>query len=189
MPDGEPLDAWLIEDAESAGPLPGADSLVLTGLDDYMGPPEGYRGPVRVHNGRRWLGSCREFALILPAEQQAPTLVLRGLLPGDRLRAALAKGARRALDPGETALEIHDDQGELLTDRTFWAAVRACLVALDDCLRGTFGYTAPATLLWRDAAIAHEHLSRALTSQGDPYDLFAEVLDALARGGMQVTLA
>jgi len=35
-----------------------------------------------------------------------------------------------------------------------------CPDALDDCLRGTFGYTAPATLLWRDASTAREHLSR-----------------------------
>ncbi|MEV8314507.1 barstar family protein [Streptomyces sp. NPDC059900] len=298
VPDEEPLDAWLLEDAESRGRLAGTDSLVLTGLDDYEGPPEGYRGSVRVHDGRRWLGSCREFALVLPPEQQTPPLVLRGLLPGDPLRAALAKGTRRSLILAEVALEIHDDQGELLSDRTFWTEVRAwrpssrgknlidleldatllhlpvpdharplweqwftgppdapgawsaldtrrrgawldlvrehhcrrphrdrpaghayeldgryitdepslylalgeavngpggyfggCLAALDDCLRGTFGYTAPATLLWRDAATVREHLSRQLTPEGGAYDLFAEVLDALAEGGMRVTLA
>ncbi|SEO63543.1 Barstar (barnase inhibitor) [Actinacidiphila rubida] len=46
-----------------------------------------------------------------------------------------------------------------------------CLAALDDCLRGTFGYTAPATLLWRDAATTREHLSHALTPDGPPYPL------------------
>ncbi|ELS51567.1 hypothetical protein STVIR_7444 [Streptomyces viridochromogenes Tue57] len=64
-----------------------------------------------------------------------------------------------------------------------------CLTALDDCLRGTFGYTAPATLLWRDASTAREHLSRALTAEGRPYDLFAGTLQVLAEGGMHVTLA
>lgn len=64
-----------------------------------------------------------------------------------------------------------------------------CLAALDDCLYGTFGYTAPATLLWRDAATAREHLSHALSPGGQPYDLFGVVLDLLAEGGMHVTLA
>ncbi|MGW6057378.1 barstar family protein [Streptomyces sp. NPDC055189] len=297
VPDDEPLDAWLIEDAESPGRSPGAHSLVLTGLDDYEGPPEGYRGSVRVHDGHRWLGSCREFTLVLPSERKPPPLVLRGLLPSDLLRTALAKGTRRALDLAEVALEIRDDQGELLAERTFWTEVRAwrpsaygknlidlelgvelhppvpdharplwerwfagppdspgawaaldarrrgawldlvrergcrrprhdrpaghayeldgrhitdepslylalgeavngpggyfggCLAALDDCLRGTFGYTAPATLLWRDAVTVRRHLSRGLTPEGDAYDLFAEVLDVLAGGGMRVTLA
>ncbi|MGW2256120.1 DIP1984 family protein [Kitasatospora sp. NPDC001660] len=77
VPEDEELDPWLLEDAESQGPLPGADSLVLTGLDEYEGPPEGYRGPVRVHDEHRWLGSCREFARVLPAKQSASPLVLR----------------------------------------------------------------------------------------------------------------
>lgn len=64
-----------------------------------------------------------------------------------------------------------------------------CVAALEDCLRGAFGHTAPATLLWRHAATARAHLSRALTPDGDPYDLFAAVLEALADGGMHVTLA
>jgi hypothetical protein len=64
-----------------------------------------------------------------------------------------------------------------------------CLAALDDCLRGTFGYTSPSTLLWREAATAREHLSQALTPEGQAYDLFGVVLDVLAQGGMHVTLA
>lgn len=64
-----------------------------------------------------------------------------------------------------------------------------CLSALDDCLGGTFGYTAPATLLWQDAATAREHLSQTLSPDGQPYDLFGVVLDLLAEGGMHVTLA
>ncbi|MDX3612501.1 barstar family protein [Streptomyces europaeiscabiei] len=64
-----------------------------------------------------------------------------------------------------------------------------CLDALDDCLGGTFGYTAPATLLWRDAVTAREHLSKTLTPDGEPYDLFAGVLNVLAEGDMHVTLA
>jgi hypothetical protein len=61
--------------------------------------------------------------------------------------------------------------------------------ALDDCLGGTFAYTAPATPLWRNAVTAREYLSRAMTPDGQSHDLFAEVLSALAEGGMHVTLA
>ncbi|WP_043664997.1 barstar family protein [Streptomyces xylophagus] len=292
--DDETLEPWPLEDTESVGRLRCADSLILTGLDDYEGPPEGYRGPVRVHNERQWLGSCREFARILPQERVAPPLVLRGLAQGDALRAALSKNTRRSLNLEEAALEIRDDHGELLTDRLLNARVRAwrpssygadlidleldgelfepvpdyartiwkrwlagppisfgawagldtrhrwvwldlvqergfrrsrgdrpaghayeldgrhvtdvpglylalgeavngpggyfggCLAAVDDCLRGTFGYTAPATLLWRNAATAHEYLSHVLTPAGRPYDLFAEALDTLAEGGVRV---
>ncbi|MER5788011.1 hypothetical protein [Streptomyces sp. NPDC001980] len=297
VPDDDSLDPWLLEDAKSPGQLSGADSLVLDGLDDYEGPPEGHTGVVRVHDGHRWLGSCEEFVRVLPAEHVAPPLVLRGLAPGDQLRTALMKGTRRALDLEEAALEIHDDQGEPLTDRLLWTKVSAwrpsscttdlidleldgelftpvpdharpiwerwlvgppdrlgawvgldtrrrgawldlvreracrrshrdrpaghayeldgrhitdepglylalgesvngpggyfggCPAALDDCLGGTFGYTAPATLLWRDAATAREYLSQAMTPEGRSYDLFAEVLSVLTEGGMHVTLA
>ncbi|MFD0266283.1 hypothetical protein ACFVGY_06785 [Streptomyces sp. NPDC127106] len=61
-----------------------------------------------------------------------------------------------------------------------------CLAAVDDCLGGAFGHTAPATLVWKDAATARAHLSRALTPDGEPYDLFAEVLDVLAGKRMRV---
>jgi hypothetical protein len=125
VPDDEALEPWLLEDAESPGQLPGTDSLVLTGLDDYEGPPEGHRGLVRVHGGHRWLGFCREFARVLPPEQVVPPLVLRGLAQSDRLRAALLKGTRRALDLEEAALEIQDDQGEPLTERRLWTKVSA----------------------------------------------------------------
>ncbi|MFE1924256.1 barstar family protein [Streptomyces asoensis] len=297
VPDDDPREPWLLQDAESLGQLLGTDSLVLTGLDDYEGPPEGHRGRVRAHDGRRWLGSCREFTRILPPKQSAPPLVLRGLAQGDHLRAALLKGTRRALDLEQAALEIRDDQGEPLTERLLWGRVSAwrpsaygtdlidleldgefstpvpqyaqsiwerwlagppdhpgawadldtrrrwawldlvreracrrthsdpspghayeldgqhitdepgvylalgeavngpggyfggCLAALDDCLGGTFGYTAPATLIWRNAATAHAHLSHTLTPDGEPYDLLAEVLEVLAEGGMHVTLA
>ncbi|MEV5827565.1 barstar family protein [Spirillospora sp. NPDC052242] len=297
LPDDDAFGPWLLEDARSLGGHPGTGSLVLTGLDDYEGPPEGYRGRVRVHDEYRWLGFCVEFAQILPPEQITPPLVLRGLAPTGRLRAALAKGTRRALNLEEIALEIRDDQGELLTDRVQRAKVKTwhpsstgtdlidleldgrgftpvpehlrplwerwftgppdtpntwadldtrhrvawldlvrgrgcrlshrdrpaghayeldgrdvtdepglflalgeavngpggyfggCLAALDDCLGGTFGYTAPATLLWRDAATAREHLSQTLTPDGESCDLFAGVLDVLAEGGMHVTMA
>ncbi|WP_307824996.1 barstar family protein [Streptomyces sp. M2CJ-2] len=296
VPDDEAIEPWLLEDAESLGLLPGSDSLVLTGRDDHEGPPEGHRGPVRVHDGSRWLGSCREYTRVLPPERAAPPLILRGLAQGDRLRTALRTGTRRALDLEQAALEIRDDRGEPLTDRFLWTTVRewgpssygadlidleldgelftpvpgyaqpvweqwlegppdtpgawarldtrrrevwldlvqehacrrahrdrsaghayeldgrqitdepglylalgeavngpggyfgGCLDALTDCLRGSFGYTAPATLLWRDAATAREHLSRKLAPCGRPFDLFAEALDVLAEGGMQVSL-
>ncbi|WP_406349155.1 barstar family protein [Streptomyces sp. NBC_00144] len=295
VPDDKPFEPWLLEDAESPGQRAGENSLVLTGLDAYQGPPEGHTGHVRVHDGRRWLGSCQEFARVLPHEQAAPPLVLRGLAPGDELRAALMKGTRRALDLEEAALEIRDDQGEPLTQLLLWTRVSAwrpsssgtnlidleldgelftpvphhaqpvwerwlagppdtlgawnsldsrlrrswlrlvrdrarqrldrpaghayeldgrhitdeaglylalgeavngpggyfggCLTALDDCLRDTFGYTAPATLLWRNTATARAYLSQALEADGRPYDLFSEVLNVLAEGGMHVTLA
>lgn len=64
VPDDEALDARLLEDAQSSGQVPGTGSLLLTGLDDYEGPPEGHRGRVRLHDGHRWLGSCREFARV-----------------------------------------------------------------------------------------------------------------------------
>ncbi|MFD9521465.1 barstar family protein [Streptomyces sp. NPDC059979] len=64
-----------------------------------------------------------------------------------------------------------------------------CPDALVDCLRGAFGCTTPATLLWRDAATAREHLSRVLGPEGEAYDLVAMVLEVLAQGGMRVTLA
>ncbi|MGR3875512.1 barstar family protein [Streptomyces graminifolii] len=297
VPEDEDCDAWLLEDAESLGQPVGTDSRLLTGLDDYEGPPEGYRGRVRVHDGHRWLGSCREFTRIMSPEQVPASIVLRGLAPSDRLRAALAKGTRRALDLEEAALEIRDGQGEMLTDRLLWSTISTwrpsscgadlidleldggrftpvpeyarsiwerwlagppvavntwagldtrrrgawhdlvrergcrrshrdrpaghayeldgryvtdepalylalgeavngpggyfggCLAALDDCLRGTFGYTAPATLLWRDAATAREYLSHALTPDGQPYNLFTTILETLTEGGMDVTLA
>ncbi|MFJ4713887.1 hypothetical protein [Streptomyces sp. NPDC088785] len=296
VPDDETLGVWLLEDAEIVGRGP-AGSLVLTALDDHEGPPEGYRGRVRVHDGYRALGSCQEFTRILPPDAAPPPLVLRGLAPGDRLRAALEEGTRRALDLGDAALEIRDDEGELLSDRPLsatvsvwrpsscgaglidleldagrldtvptharpvwerwfsgppgdvnaWAALdtrrrgvwhelvrdRACrrshrdrspghayeldgrfitdepalylalgeavngpggyfggcLAALDDCLGGAFGYTGPAPLLWRDAAVARAHLSDTLTGEGRPHDLFAAVLQTLADGGVDVTLA
>ncbi|MEV0489957.1 barstar family protein [Streptomyces atratus] len=294
VPEDRTLDAWLLEDAESLGGHPGTDGLVLTGLDDYEGPPEGHRAPVRLHDGYRWLGSCREFARVLPPGHAEPPLVLRGLAPGDRLRRALTSGTRRTLDLAEAWLEIRDDRGEPLTDRLLRPTVRSwrsssrrpdlidleldgelapvpgyaqpiwerwlsgppdapgawagldtrqrgawldlvrergcrlehqdqptghayelegqhitdepglylalgeavngpggyfggCLDALVDCLRGNFGYTAPATLLWRDAVTAREHLSRVLAPEGEPYDLVATVLEVLAEGGMRVT--
>lgn len=297
VPDGGTSGPWLLEDAERLKRPRGGDSAVLTGLDDCEGPPGGYRGRVRVHDGRRWLGSCREFARVLPHRQPAPPLVLRGLAQGDQLRAALKKGTRRALDLDQAVLRIRDDQGEPLTEhllrarvsawspssrgtdlidleldgglftpvpeharpvwerwlagppgtaaawaglgtRRRWAwhdlvrerAVRrtvrdrppghayeldgrhitdepglylalgeavngpggyfgGCLDALDDCLGGTFGHTAPATLLWRDAATAREHLSRVLSPDGRPGDLFGTVLALLAEGGIHVTPA
>ncbi|MFI8261125.1 hypothetical protein [Streptomyces sp. NPDC085665] len=297
VPDDGELDPWLLEDAESLGGRARKDGLVLTGLDDHLGPPEGYRGPVRLHDEHQWLGACREFTRILPPERAERPLVLRGFAPGDELRRALMAGTRRSLDLGEAVLKVRDDRGAPLADLLLWATVSAwrpsahgadlidlelegklstpvpeqarplwerrlagppktpgtwgaldtrqrwawldhvqgraflraredrppghpyeldgrhvtdvpglylalgeavngpggyfggCLGALDDCLGGTFGYTAPATLLWRDAVTARDRLSRVLTPQGEPYDLFAETLDVLADGGLQVTLA
>ncbi|MFF4102902.1 barstar family protein [Streptomyces sp. NPDC001903] len=289
VPEDRTLGPWLLEDAESLGRY----RVLLTGLDDRQGPPEGYRAPVRLHDGYRWLGSCGEFARVLPPEQAEPPLVLRGLAPGDRLRRALARGTRRALDLEEAWLEIRDDRGEPLTDRLLRPKVRTwrtssrrpdlidleldtdlapvpgyarpvwerwlagppggpgawtgletrrrgawldlvrergcrlerqdreaghpyeldgrhitdepgfylalgeavngpgggCLDALVDCLRGNFGCTAPATLVWQDAAIARQHLSQVLTPAGERYDLVALVLEVLVEGGMQVTFA
>ncbi len=283
----------MLEDAESIGQPLKTDSLVITGLDDYEGPPEGHRGRVRIHDGRCWLGSCREFARVLPPEQLQTPLVLRGLALGEQLRARLMKGTRRALDLELATLLIQDDRGVPLTERRLWARASAWrpsssgtdridleldgelftpvpeyarpiwerwftgppstkgawanldtrrrgawlelvreharrdrpaghayeldgrhvtdepglylalgeavngaggyfgggLGAVDDCLGGTFGYTAPATLLRRDAATARNHLSQTLTPDGELYDLFGVILEILAEGGMHVTLA
>ncbi|MES9540451.1 hypothetical protein [Actinomadura sp. NPDC000600] len=296
VPDDKALDPWRLDDVENLGRCRGADSLVMRGLDEFEGPPEGYRGPVRVHNGHRWLGSCREFTRILPAEE-VPALVLRRLVPSDRLLTALATGTRRALNLGEATLEVRADHGALLLKEVLWPKISAwapsfpgsglidlhlaegtftpvherarplwdqwftgppaskgawtgldtgprgdwltlvrqrgcqithrarpaghtyeldgrhvtdepglylalgeavngpggyfggCLPALADCLYGGFGYTAPSTLLWRDAATAREHLSRTLSPEGEEYSLFSVVLDVLAERGMSVTLA
>ncbi|MFH9984221.1 barstar family protein [Streptomyces luteogriseus] len=297
VPEDRTLDPWLLEDAESVGERRQRDALVLTGRDDWMGPPEGHRAPVRLHDRHRWLGSCREFTRVMPDETAVPSLVLRGLAPSGRLRRALATGTRRALDLDEARLRIRDDEGRPLTDRLLRPKIKAwrpsahgpdlidleldealgepvpghalpvwdrwlagpprtpgvwagldtrqreawldlvrergcrlrhqrrpagsayeldgrhitdepslflalgeavngpggyfggCVDALDDCLRGTFGYTAPATLLWRDVAPAREHLSHVLTPEGEPYDLIALVLEVLAEGQMRVTFA
>ncbi|SDM84479.1 barstar family protein [Streptomyces wuyuanensis] len=125
VPEDGTDDVWLLEDAESLGRHPRTDDLVLTGTDDYLGPPEGHRAPVRLHDGYRWLGSCREFARVLPEEQAAPPVVLRGLAPSDRLRQALASGTRHVPELGEAFLEIRGDNGEPLTDRLLRPAVRA----------------------------------------------------------------
>ncbi|MGW1956960.1 barstar family protein [Streptomyces sp. NPDC001920] len=295
VPEDRRLDAWLLEDAQCVGSY-APDGLVLTGLDDYEGPPEAHSGPVRLHDGYRWLGSCREFTRILPPDLPEPSLVLRGLAPHDPLVRARRASNRRILHLDEVRLEIRDDRGEPLTDRPLWPKVRACkpssfgtdlvdleldgglepvptharrvwerglagppdapgewtgldtrqreawldlvrergcrlrhrgrpagqayeldgryitdepalhlalgeavngpggyfggcLDAVADCLRGGFGHTAPASLLWRDAATAREHLSRVLAPEGEPYDLVATVIEILTEGGMRVTLA
>ncbi|MET7942605.1 barstar family protein [Streptomyces sp. NPDC005302] len=295
VPEGGTLDAWLLEDVESLGRHAGTGNLVLTGLDEYLGPPEGHRGPVTLHNEYRRLGTCGEFTRILPPERATPPLVLRGLTPSDRLIEALAVGTRRSLDLGVAELEIRDDRGGPLTERPLCPEVRAwspspygtdlidlelrgevgpvpgyarpvweqwlagppdvagawtgldtrqrgawldlvrergCrlkpqdraaghayeldgrhitdqaglylalgeavngpggyfggnLDALHDCLGGTFGYTAPATLLWRNPDVAREHLSRVLTSEGETYDLVETFVEVLADRGMRVIL-
>ncbi|MEV0990317.1 hypothetical protein [Streptomyces sp. NPDC049949] len=177
--DGE-LGPWLLEDAESPGRRAGKDGLVLTGPDDHHGPPEGYRGPVRLHDERRRLGACREFTRILPPVRTERPLVLRGFAPGEEMRRALMAGTRRSLDLGEAVLKVRDDHvrggaplraledrppghsyeldGRHVTDvpglyLALGEAVNGpggyfggCLDALDDCLGGNFGHTAPATL-------------------------------------------
>ncbi len=72
VPQDGALDPWLLEDAESLGPHPGTDGLVLTGLDGHLGPPEDHRGTVLLHDGRRLLGSCRGFTRILPPGRSDP---------------------------------------------------------------------------------------------------------------------
>ncbi|MDY0812710.1 barstar family protein [Kitasatospora purpeofusca] len=296
VPDDVALGPWLLEDARTLEYDPGPGGLVITGLDDYEGPPDGRRGRVRLHDGRRWLGTCREFTRVLPARHQAVPLVLRGLAPSEGLRTRLARGTRSARDLDHAVLEIRDDGGVLLTDRSVGARIAAwrpssrgtglidleldgdlcapvpaharpvweqwlaglsdapgswarldtrrrdawldlardracrrthrdrpaghayeldgrnitdqpglylalgeavngpggyfggCLDGLVDCLRGTFGCTTPATILWRDAYIARTHLSHTLGPGGQPRDLFATTLDVLAEAGIRVTL-
>ncbi|WP_093864152.1 barstar family protein [Streptomyces sp. TLI_053] len=296
VPDDEVLDPWLLEDARTLDHDLGPGGLLVSGLDDREGPPEGHRGRVRLHDGRRWLGACHEFTRVLPARQPTVPLVLRGLAPGGGLRARLARGTRSARDLEYAVLEIRDDRGELLTDLSMRARIAAwqpscrgtglidleldgglgtpvpaharpvwerwfagppdapgawarldtcrrdvwlglardracrrthrdrsagrtyeldgrhitdrpglflalgeavngpggyfggCLDGLVDCLRGNYGCTAPATLIWRDADIARTHLSHTLGADGRSRDLFAAVLGVLAEAGVQVTL-
>ncbi|MGW3986243.1 barstar family protein [Streptomyces sp. NPDC004830] len=129
VPEDATCEPWLLEDVESRGRHPGTDGLVLTGLDDDAGPPDGYRGRVRVHDEQRWLGSCREFARILPADAPAPRLVLRGLAPSDRLARALEAGTRRALDLDQAWLEVRDDRGAPLGGRLLHPRVRGWTVS------------------------------------------------------------
>ncbi|WP_327063749.1 barstar family protein [Kitasatospora purpeofusca] len=296
VPDDEALDPWLLEDARTVEHDLGPGGLLLTGLDEHEGPPDGHRGGVRLHDGRRWLGACHEFARVLSALHAAVPLVLRGLVPSEGLRARLAQGTRSARDLDHAVLEIRDDRGELLTDLSMRARIAAwhpssrgaglidleldgdlgtpvpaharpvwdqwlagppdapgawarldthrrgvwldlardracrrtyrdrpvdhtyeldgrditdrpglylalgeavngpggyfggCLDALVDCLRGNFGCTTPATLLWGDADIARTHLSHTLGPGGQPRDLFGATLDILDEAGIQVTL-
>ncbi|MFJ3835086.1 barstar family protein [Streptomyces sp. NPDC090054] len=123
VPQDTALGPWLLEDVEGLGPHPGTDGPVLTGTDDYEGPPLGYRGPVRLHDEYRLLGGCREFARVLRVEEAQPLLVLRGFAPGEAMRQVLAKGTRRALTLGEAELEIRDDLGDRLTERYMWPTV------------------------------------------------------------------
>ncbi|MCX4981428.1 barstar family protein [Streptomyces sp. NBC_00572] len=297
VPEDGTLDAWRLADVEAVGLRAAAGRLVLLGEDDCDGPPEGHRGPVRIHDGTRWLGSCQEFAAVLPAEPAAPPLVLRGLAPSEELRRALATGTRKALELETAVLELRDAHGAPLTDRRLWASVTAwrpsalgpelldvefdgsfvdpvpefarplwerwlagppttpgawagldtrrrgawhdlvreracrrthedrpagtaytldgrhvtdepslwlalgeavngpggyfggCLQALHDCQGGGFGFTAPSTLTWRNSDVARAHLSRALSPDGDPYDLFAVTVHALEEDGMRVVRA
>nr|WP_234351073.1 barstar family protein [Streptomyces sp. XY533] len=123
VPQDGALDPWLLEDAESLGPHPGTDGLVLTCLDGHLGPPEDHRGTVLLHDGRRLLGSCRGFTRILPPGRSDPPIVLRGLSPGAELRRALATATRRTLDLGEAALEVRDDRGEPFAELLMWVTV------------------------------------------------------------------
>ncbi|MCF2527020.1 hypothetical protein, partial [Yinghuangia soli] len=125
VPEDKALDAWLLGDAESPGAVTKAGSLALVGEDDYLGPPEGYWGTVRVHDEEQWLGSCREFTKILPAENPLPPLLLRGLAPSSGLREVLAKGTRKSLDLEDVVLDIRDDQGDQLADFELRAKVEA----------------------------------------------------------------
>ncbi|MFE7186466.1 barstar family protein [Streptomyces erythrochromogenes] len=298
VPEDAALDTWLLEDAESLGPRPGTDGLVLTGRGDHLPPPEDHHGTVLLHDGRRRLGSCRGFARALPPGRMDPPIVLRGFAPGEELRRALEAATHPTLDLGEAALEVRDDHGEPFAELRLWVTVSgrrpsalgadlidlelegklaapvpeaarplwerrlagvprttgtwagldtrqrwawldhvrrrprahtdvdlasgrrayeldgrlvtdvpglylalgeavggpggylgANLHALADCLGGGFGHSGPATLLWRDSAVAREHLSTVLSPDGAPYDLFGCVLDVLAERRIRVTLA
>ncbi|MEV6681671.1 hypothetical protein AB0N09_33080 [Streptomyces erythrochromogenes] len=123
VPEDGVLDAWLLEDAESLGPRPGTDGLVLTGLDDHLAPPEEHDGTVFLHDERRRLGSCRGFARALPPRRADPPVVLRGLAPGEELRRALEAATRPALDLGEAVLEVRDDRGEPFAELSLWVTV------------------------------------------------------------------
>ncbi|BBC38898.1 hypothetical protein SGFS_101920 [Streptomyces graminofaciens] len=61
------------------------------------------------------------------------------------------------------------------------------LDALDDCLRGRFGATAPFTLVWHGSDIARRHLSGFIDPwDGEPYDCFDAILKVFADHGIVV---
>ena len=148
------------------------DSLVLTGLDDYEGPPEGHRGSVRLHDGYRWLGSCQEFARVLPSAHAAPPLVLQGFAPGDRLRQALTTGTRRALDLQEAGCFsiVFEAVPAEVTDLVM--PLLECLVIGIGAGRGTDGQV----LVLHDLLAMHEgHVARFVRQ-------FADVRGEMRRG-------
>ncbi|MFE0011011.1 hypothetical protein ACFVZX_31465, partial [Streptomyces erythrochromogenes] len=114
-----------------------------------------------------------------PAPRAPPPAPQR---PGPGRLAARRPGARPPPPPG-----LYLALGEAVNGPGGYLG--ANLHALADCLGGGFGCSGPETLLWRDSAVAREHLSHALTPDGRPYDLFACVLDVLAERRMRVTLA
>ncbi|MEU9104971.1 hypothetical protein AB0D54_11485 [Streptomyces xanthophaeus] len=297
VPEDAALDPWLLQDAESLDRLPGTDGPVLLGRDGHDDPPQAPGGAVRLHDGQRWLGRCREFTRVLPPGPVEAPVFLRAMAPGDALRRTLETAPRHPLDLGEAVLEVRDGRGEPFAELRLWVTVSAwhpsargadlidlelegklsapvpeqarplwehwlagpprtpgawagldtrqrrawldhvrerrgrqapddrasgrshtldgrhvtdvpglylalgeavngpggylggCPSSLADCLGGSFGYTAPGTLLWRDAPTAREHLSDALEPDGRPYDLFGEVLGILAEFRMRVVLA
>ncbi|MEU8777065.1 barstar family protein [Streptomyces sp. NPDC048606] len=102
--------------------------------------------------------------------------------------------------PARPAGRVHELDGRYVTDEPgLWLALGeavngpggyfgGCVDALVDCLRGGFGLTRPAELIWHDAATARAHLSHLLTPDGDHHDLFALVLEVLTERGIHVTL-
>ncbi|MGW6854872.1 barstar family protein [Streptomyces xanthophaeus] len=297
VPQDAALGPWLLQDAESLDHFLDADGPVLIGRDGHDDPPQAHGGAVRLHDGRRWLGTCREFTRVLPPRPVEAPVLLRGTAPGDELRRTLETAPRLPLDLGEAVLSVRDGRGEPFAELRLWVTVSAwhpsvhgaglidlelegklsvpvpeqarplwehwlagpsrtpgawagldtrqrrawldhvrerrvrpapdgrasgrshtldgrhvtdvpglylalgeavngpggylggCPSSLADCLGGSSGYTAPGTLLWRDAATAREHLSNALEPDGRPYDLFGEVLGILAEFRMRVVLA
>ena len=167
---------------------------MCTVLENGDRPGPGRYALTETADGHVW-GVCDEIDGLF-GEPERGTYELFGWVPeGDEVR-----GCRRPR-PDRPAGHAYEIDGRHITDEpglhlALGEAVNGpggyfggCLDALADCLRGTFGYTAPATLLWRDAGTAREHLSRVLTADGLPRDLFAEALGVLKGGGMRVILA
>ncbi|MGI5338435.1 barstar family protein [Streptomyces sp. CA-181903] len=63
-----------------------------------------------------------------------------------------------------------------------------CLDALDDCLGGGFGVTAPFTLVWEHSDVARRALGRRLSPQGEEYSFFEAVLEVLGEFQVDVEL-
>ncbi|WP_171166756.1 barstar family protein [Streptomyces sp. I05A-00742] len=102
-----------------------------------------------------------------------------------------AHGCRLPVRPGPPPGRTYHLDGRYVTDEpglhlALGEAVNGpggyfggCLAALDDCLGGGFGATAPFTLVWEHSDVARRALGRQLSPQGGSYRLYDEAVALL----------